>query len=121
MRRLTEEAQELAEIFQSRFEDEGRGCTCFISAPCSRCCHEGNHITEQDESWVGESHVSSYSKIKQALQSAKCLDCSGDGFSLDGLGQQIPCEKCRTTGLTDAAIIDLVITESIIEESTISN
>lgn len=48
---LTEEAQ----FDRDTFEDEyrNRGCTCFISPPCSFCLHPGNPLNqeESDDCW----------------------------------------------------------------------
>ena len=50
--RLTDEAEALVSDFRS-LEGE-RGCTCFISPPCSLCTHEGHPISieESDDYWV---------------------------------------------------------------------
>lgn len=46
-RKLTDEAQADSDDFALTFRDEG--CTCFISPPCSYCCHPGNPISLEDE------------------------------------------------------------------------
>ena len=49
---LTEEAQEKRLEWDRLFD--GGGCTCFISAPCSSCTHEGNPMNqaEDDSCWM---------------------------------------------------------------------
>jgi len=51
---LKPEWQEVADEFFSNMRD--RGCTCFISPPCSYCTHEGNptNLDETDEAWESE-------------------------------------------------------------------
>lgn len=47
-RRLTDEAQAERDDFDDELAD--RGCTCFISPPCSWCTHPGNpHNQDEDE------------------------------------------------------------------------
>jgi hypothetical protein len=44
-RELTEEAQ----IERYEFERDERGCTCFISPPCSSCTHPGNPLNQDED------------------------------------------------------------------------
>lgn len=48
---LTEEAQAERDNFDSEYSN--RGCTCFISPPCSFCTHPGNPVNqaEDDTAW----------------------------------------------------------------------
>lgn len=46
-RRLTAEAQEDRDDFDREFGD--RGCTCFISPPCSHCTHPGNPLCQEQD------------------------------------------------------------------------
>lgn len=48
-------AQALADEFDEIYGD--RGCTCFISPPCSHCTHPGNPLSLEcdDDAW-GEIH-----------------------------------------------------------------
>lgn len=50
--RLTDWAEAEADDFERSWAD--RGCTCFISPPCSYCTHEGNpsNLAEDDDAWV---------------------------------------------------------------------
>ncbi|OJB35388.1 hypothetical protein [Burkholderia ubonensis] len=46
---LTEEAQADRDVFDADYRD--RGCSCFISPPCSFCTHPGNpRNQDEDES-----------------------------------------------------------------------
>lgn len=56
-RKLTQEAQDDADDFYIRYED--RGCTCFISPPCSYCLHPGHplNLEGNDSAWVEEKSV----------------------------------------------------------------
>lgn len=49
---LKPEYQELADDFE--MESRDRGCTCFISPPCSYCTHEGNpaNLEGDDDAWI---------------------------------------------------------------------
>lgn len=49
---LSPDAQSDRDEFDADFSD--RGCTCFISPPCSFCVHPGNprNQEESDECWV---------------------------------------------------------------------
>lgn len=51
VRVLKKEYEEVADEFF--FTYYGRGCTCFLSPPCSYCTHEGNpaNLEECDEAW----------------------------------------------------------------------
>lgn len=48
------EYQKVADEFWFTFRD--RGCTCFISPPCSYCTHEGNpaNLEEDPDAWEDE-------------------------------------------------------------------
>ena len=46
-RRLTAEAQAERDYFRSEYRD--RGCTCFISPPCSHCTHPGNPLNQEED------------------------------------------------------------------------
>ena len=50
--RLTDEWEAEAADFEREHGD--RGCTCFISPPCSHCMHPGNplNLAETPEAWV---------------------------------------------------------------------
>lgn len=51
---LKPEYQEIADEFWHHYSD--RGCTCFISPPCSYCIHEGNpsNLEENEDAWESE-------------------------------------------------------------------
>lgn len=51
---LKPEYQKLADEFDMYYTF--RGCTCFISAPCSFCTHEGNplNLAEDEDAWESE-------------------------------------------------------------------
>jgi len=51
VRVLTNEGQDLQDEFESMYGD--RGCTCFISPPCSYCMHPGNplNLEESPDLW----------------------------------------------------------------------
>lgn len=52
MRELKPEYQALQNEFFDEYAD--RGCTCFISPPCSFCVHEGNpaNLEETPDAWI---------------------------------------------------------------------
>lgn len=51
---LTEDALDEHLDFESEHSD--RGCTCFLSPPCSYCTHPGNptNLMEDENAWQGE-------------------------------------------------------------------
>lgn len=49
---LTAEAERELSDFEAEYAE--RGCTCFISPPCSYCTHPGNPLNQEcdDTAWV---------------------------------------------------------------------
>lgn len=52
MRVLTEEAENERASFESEFGN--KGCTCFISPPCSFCTHPGNPLNQDNDDTAWE-------------------------------------------------------------------
>lgn len=52
MKTLKQEYEDLHNDFLRDYAD--RGCTCFISPPCSFCVHEGNpaNLEETPDAWI---------------------------------------------------------------------
>lgn len=49
---MTPEAQADRDDFETNVAV--RGCTCFISAPCSFCTHPGNPLCQEDDEFYEE-------------------------------------------------------------------
>ena len=66
-RKLTDEAQADRDAFM--FDFRNRGCTCFISPPCSYCTHPGNPFNQEDDwHWVDEDAAQVALELLDALE-----------------------------------------------------
>ena len=53
-KKLTENAQDDRDEFDSYYADES--CTCHIHPPCGKCTHPGNPLNQEDDESCWESY-----------------------------------------------------------------